>query len=79
VKDTGLLGAGKGEPTIITPRQYRQRFLSAMERYFPMVRHSVALLAIRRALLIASQVPDRWMKQRDVPEDDSNGVDGWAE
>jgi hypothetical protein len=37
VKDTGLLGAGKGEPTIITPKQYRQRFLSAMERYFPMV------------------------------------------
>ncbi|TFK56509.1 hypothetical protein OE88DRAFT_1803203 [Heliocybe sulcata] len=35
VKDLGA--AGKGEPTIITPRQYRQRFLSAMERYFPLV------------------------------------------
>lgn len=32
-----LTGAGKGEPTIITPKQYRQRFLSAMERYFPLV------------------------------------------
>ena len=35
VKDLG--GAGKGEPTIVTPRQYRQRFISAMERYFPLV------------------------------------------
>jgi 1-phosphatidylinositol-3-phosphate 5-kinase len=30
-------GAGK-EPTIVTPKQYRQRFISAMERYFPLVR-----------------------------------------
>lgn len=29
-------GAGK-EPTIVTPKQYRQRFISAMERYFPLV------------------------------------------
>lgn len=35
VKDLG--GAGRGEPTIVTPRQYRQRFLSAMERYFSLV------------------------------------------
>jgi len=35
VKDLG--GAGEGEPTIVTPRQYRQRFISAMERYFPPV------------------------------------------
>ena len=39
VKGTAFLGAaGLGEPTITTPRQYRQRFLSAMERYFPLVR-----------------------------------------
>lgn len=38
VKDSAFLGGGtKGEPTIITPKQYRQRFLSAMERYFPLV------------------------------------------
>lgn len=39
VKDTAFLGggAGKGEPTIITPKQYRQRFIVAMERYFPLV------------------------------------------
>lgn len=38
VKETAFLGGGgKGEPTIVTPRQYRQRFLSAMERYFPLV------------------------------------------
>jgi 1-phosphatidylinositol-3-phosphate 5-kinase len=37
-KESAFLGgAGKGEPTIVTPRQYRQRFISAMERYFPLV------------------------------------------
>lgn len=48
VKDFG--GAGK-EPTIVTPKQYKQRFRSAMERYFPLV-------------------PDRWMKQEDVMDDE---------
>ncbi|EIN14395.1 hypothetical protein PUNSTDRAFT_96221 [Punctularia strigosozonata HHB-11173 SS5] len=39
VKDSAFLGGGgsRGEPTIITPKQYRQRFISAMERYFPLV------------------------------------------
>ncbi|OCH90065.1 hypothetical protein OBBRIDRAFT_731550 [Obba rivulosa] len=38
VKDSTFLGgASKGEPTIIGPKQYRHRFLSAMERYFPLV------------------------------------------
>ncbi|PCH34128.1 hypothetical protein WOLCODRAFT_113216 [Wolfiporia cocos MD-104 SS10] len=38
VKDSTFLGGGhKGEPTIIGPEQYRKRFLSAMERYFPLV------------------------------------------
>ncbi|EJD03732.1 uncharacterized protein FOMMEDRAFT_105874 [Fomitiporia mediterranea MF3/22] len=36
-ESTFLAGAGKGEPTIVTPKQYRQRFLTAMERYFPLV------------------------------------------
>jgi len=36
VKETGLLGGGK-EPTIVTPRQYKNRFREAMERYFLMV------------------------------------------
>ena len=36
-ESTFLAGAGKGEPTIVSPKQYRQRFLSAMERYFPLV------------------------------------------
>ncbi|KAG6334021.1 hypothetical protein ID866_5064 [Astraeus odoratus] len=36
-ESTFLGGGGKGEPTIVTPKQYKQRFLSAMERYFPMV------------------------------------------
>lgn len=41
VKESAFLGgAGKGEPTIVTPKQYRQRFTSAMERYFPLVRPS---------------------------------------
>lgn len=34
---TSLGGSGKGEPTIVGPKQYRQRFISAMERYFPLV------------------------------------------
>ncbi|PIL31519.1 hypothetical protein GSI_06221 [Ganoderma sinense ZZ0214-1] len=38
VKDSTFLGgANRGEPTIIGPKQYRHRFLSAMERYFPLV------------------------------------------
>ncbi|KAH8119967.1 hypothetical protein DFH11DRAFT_1557576 [Phellopilus nigrolimitatus] len=62
VKESAFLtGAGKGEPTIVTPKQYRQRFLSAMERYFPLV-------------------PDRWMKQRDLPEDEGNSLlDLWPD
>ena len=35
VKD--LRGAGGKTPTIVTPKQYKQRFRSAMERYFPLV------------------------------------------
>ncbi|KDN36771.1 hypothetical protein K437DRAFT_260021 [Tilletiaria anomala UBC 951] len=37
VKEAGLLGGtGKGEPTIITPRQYRSRFLAFLDRSFVM-------------------------------------------
>ncbi|KAG8939361.1 1-phosphatidylinositol-3-phosphate 5-kinase [Tulasnella sp. 408] len=36
-ESTFLGGAGKGEPTIVTPKQYRTRFLNAMERYFSLV------------------------------------------
>jgi len=63
VKESAFLGGvGKGEPTIVTPKQYRQRFCSAMERYFPLI-------------------PDRWMKQRDTPEEDYSHclVDLWAD
>ncbi|KAI5998021.1 hypothetical protein EDD15DRAFT_2243092 [Pisolithus albus] len=35
VKESTFLGGGKGEPTIVTPKQYKQRFLSAMERILP--------------------------------------------
>jgi 1-phosphatidylinositol-3-phosphate 5-kinase len=38
VKESAFLGGGgKGEPTIVTPKQYKARFRSAMERYFPLV------------------------------------------
>ncbi|KAJ3322288.1 1-phosphatidylinositol-3-phosphate 5-kinase [Boothiomyces sp. JEL0866] len=37
VKETGLLGGGGNEPTIVTPRQYKNRFREAMDRYFLMV------------------------------------------
>ncbi|KAI0068031.1 hypothetical protein BV25DRAFT_1986869 [Artomyces pyxidatus] len=60
-ESTFLGGAGRGEPTIVTPKQYRQRFVSAMERYFPLV-------------------PDRWMKQKDAPEEDGNSLlDLWPD
>ena len=40
MKDASFLGGGahRGEPTIVTPKQYKARFRSAMERYFPLVR-----------------------------------------
>nr|KAJ3421474.1 1-phosphatidylinositol-3-phosphate 5-kinase [Polyrhizophydium stewartii] len=37
VKETGILGGGGKEPTIVTPRQYKNRFREAMEKYFLMV------------------------------------------
>ncbi|KAL0074752.1 hypothetical protein F4703DRAFT_1890800 [Phycomyces blakesleeanus] len=37
VKESGILGGGGKEPTIISPRQYRLRFKAAMDRYFLMV------------------------------------------
>ncbi|KAJ3273208.1 1-phosphatidylinositol-3-phosphate 5-kinase [Terramyces sp. JEL0728] len=37
VKETGLLGGGGSEPTIVTPRQYKNRFREAMDKYFLMV------------------------------------------
>ncbi|ORX40062.1 hypothetical protein BD324DRAFT_254115 [Kockovaella imperatae] len=39
VKDSAFLGGGgKGEPTIVTPKQYKNRFRTAMEKsYFPSV------------------------------------------
>ncbi|KAL0580699.1 Mitochondrial distribution and morphology protein 12 [Marasmius crinis-equi] len=55
VKESAFMGGGRGEPTIVSPKQYRQRFISAMERYFPLV-------------------PDRWMKQKDTPEEDTNSL-----
>ncbi|KAG9038840.1 1-phosphatidylinositol-3-phosphate 5-kinase [Tulasnella sp. JGI-2019a] len=38
VKETTFLGGGgRGEPTIVTPKQYKTRFRNAMERYFFLV------------------------------------------
>lgn len=37
VKESGILGGGGKEPTIVTPKTYRIRFREAMERYFLMV------------------------------------------
>ncbi|KAI9091886.1 hypothetical protein DFS34DRAFT_634485 [Phlyctochytrium arcticum] len=37
VKESAFLGGGGKEPTIISPRQYKNRFREAMERYFLMV------------------------------------------
>lgn len=37
VKRTGFLGDGNKVPTIISPKQYKKRFRSALWLYFPMV------------------------------------------
>ncbi|KAF8204364.1 hypothetical protein K438DRAFT_1819712 [Mycena galopus ATCC 62051] len=47
VKESAFLGgSSRGEPTIITPKQYRQRFLGAMERYFPLIEEDSHLLEL---------------------------------
>ena len=58
MKESGFLGgAGRGEPTVVTPKLYRQRFVSAMERYFPLVtpaffdRLTVELTVVFRSLI----------------------------
>jgi 1-phosphatidylinositol-3-phosphate 5-kinase len=57
-------------PTIVTPKQYRQRFICAMEHYFPLVNF---LLVVRQMTTTnIMQIPDRWMKQLDTPEEDPN-------
>ncbi|ODV97519.1 hypothetical protein PACTADRAFT_14061 [Pachysolen tannophilus NRRL Y-2460] len=37
VKEKGLVGGGGKEPTVVTPRQYKNRFRDAMDRYILMV------------------------------------------
>jgi hypothetical protein len=37
VKETGILGGGGREPTIVSPKQYKTRFRNSMEQYFLMV------------------------------------------
>lgn len=71
VKESAFMsGVTRGEPTIVTPKQYRQRFLAAMERYFPLV--LILMLNLHKLLpTLPFQVPDRWMKLKDIPEEDS--------
>ncbi|GAA5799820.1 hypothetical protein HPULCUR_005239 [Helicostylum pulchrum] len=37
VKESGMLGGGKKDPTIVSPRMYRRRFRSAIDLYFCMI------------------------------------------
>jgi hypothetical protein len=37
VKESGILGGGGKEPTIVSPKQYKNRFRDAMDRYFLLV------------------------------------------
>ncbi|KAI8888995.1 hypothetical protein K501DRAFT_267209 [Backusella circina FSU 941] len=37
VKESGMLGGGKKDPTIVSPRMYRRRFRSAIDLYFRMI------------------------------------------
>ena len=43
-----------------------------MERYFPLVSDAVPIEGI--PLRSATQVPDRWMKQQDAPEEEGNSL-----
>ncbi|KAI9264771.1 hypothetical protein BY458DRAFT_513934 [Sporodiniella umbellata] len=52
VKESGILGGGGKEPTIVSPRQYRIRFREAMERYFLMVPDFWALTRQNRAYTV---------------------------
>ncbi|KAG1149379.1 hypothetical protein G6F37_002529 [Rhizopus arrhizus] len=52
VKESGILGGGGKEPTIVSPRQYRIRFREAMERYFLMVPDFWALTRQNRSYTI---------------------------
>jgi 1-phosphatidylinositol-3-phosphate 5-kinase len=73
VKESAFLGgAARGEPTIVTPKQYRQRFISAMERYFPLVSYISHCVYLHCSHSV--QVPDRWMKQKDQAEEDPNSL-----
>ncbi|KAI9482651.1 MAG: hypothetical protein EXX96DRAFT_615661 [Benjaminiella poitrasii] len=55
VKESGILGGGGKEPTIVSPRQYRIRFREAMERYFLMVPDFWALIRQNKNLLLLQQ------------------------
>jgi hypothetical protein len=37
VKESGMLGGGNKEPTIVSPKMYRKRFRSAIDLYFCMI------------------------------------------
>jgi len=41
VKETGILGGGGKDPTIISPVQYKNRFRESMARYFLMVNNYI--------------------------------------
>jgi 1-phosphatidylinositol-3-phosphate 5-kinase len=71
VKESAFLGGRGGEPTIVTPKQYRQRFISAMERYFPLVSHGFSSHVLGS---LVSKIPDRWMKTKDTPEEESKSL-----
>jgi len=74
VKDASFLGGGahRGEPTIVTPKQYKARFRSAMERYFPLVCGQCTRWGT--GLILVAQVPDRWMKQHDHPNQEGDSL-----
>ncbi|KAI9482789.1 MAG: hypothetical protein EXX96DRAFT_478051, partial [Benjaminiella poitrasii] len=37
VKESGMLGGGKKDPTIVSPKMYRKRFRLAIDLYFCMI------------------------------------------
>lgn len=58
VKETGILGGGGHEPTIVSPKQYKTRFRNSMEQYFLMVPDKYCdPKSIRRPPRIAASQP----------------------
>lgn len=73
MKESAFLGGGpQREPTIVTPKQYKARFRAAMERYLPLV--SCDHRVVMECIADDQQVPDRWTKLDDAPDNEGDNL-----